>query len=253
MFTAEEVRRAIERVEMTGTVDKLEQWRRQDRAHKRGGGRPTILKDKHVLVGALLLLGEHSPLWISELGELFWRRLDDVGRELLGIDPAINTGDEAYDKENWYWRAYYAYHRVLDVMDGWPAPRKLLNHEERQRVLTARDLNNQRLKQQRQDEFRDDLLEMTFQLQPRRLRRAWDLGISHDQTSIPAFGQRGRNARDDKTGEELPDKEDAKHSSLVGEIDADYYPTKAYMNRIRDAAETPAGRRAKSGDEGSPR
>lgn len=216
-------------------VPRFQEWWHEDHKDKRAGGRPRFLNDHHILAVSLLLLREGSPLWVTEMGRVFWNRLDDEGKKLLGIDHHRNTGDDNVDRERWRSRAYEAYERLLVNIDAWPQPKKLMALEERKQVVSARDQNESRRKTERGREFANAMMEMTIQMLPRRIRRQLSNAVSLDQTAVRAVSPRSRFSRDKTTGEEVAPP-NTTHHGLVSEIDADLYPTKAYTNRSRKAA-----------------
>jgi len=232
-FSSQEIRLAGARIDAAGVVPKIAKWRAEDRQSIRSdgtvkgrGGRKPLLTDRSILIASLLLMMEGSPLWVTEMRNLFWYRLEDDARVELGIASLKDTGDDQRDSEAWYFRVHRRLHAIIDTFDGWPAPRILLGREERENVMSLRDKNMTRLKLERNRWFTSAMLEMTIQSQPRHIRRAWRGAISGDQSSIRAPSQL-RSWKRDKDGVEIP-----RYNSRTGEeverpvleIDAGLYP-----------------------------
>jgi hypothetical protein len=217
-FSKEDVRLAITRIESTGIIQKLEAWRAEDSTRKGPGGRPPIVTDLTVLAILLLLVRERSPLWVTEMRNVLWFRLSPEARELLGLRPDSDTVSDRAQAKNWYNNAWNALHRFVDIMDPYPGPKhKLLNLAEREAIMTARDKNTMRRRKERLDWFSNQMLEMTFMMQPRRIRRRRRrIDVAFDQTAVNAVSRRGRAKRDPKTGREEKD-------TLILEMDADWY------------------------------
>jgi hypothetical protein len=215
-FTLEDVKLAARRVAAANVVSDFERWRKEDEDPHVVGGRPRTspLGDWHILVGCLLLAREHSPLWISELRNLFWFRLTPDAAEFLGLKDVITAPTQELAKYKWNNHTSRAFHRLLDVVDGYPAPRQIMNKSEREAVQGLRDKNESRRKKERLDVFSNKMLEMTFGMLRREVRRQWKGSISIDQTEVKAPSPRGIARK--VNGEEVRD-------SLVMEIDAGWH------------------------------
>lgn len=226
MLTRKDVELADSRVQATGVLEKIARWREEDRVKTGAGGRPALISDRVVLILLLLLVRERSPLWVSEMRNLLWLRLTEDARRFLNLPPATHSGDDATDGKNWYNNVWNALQRLLVTMDPYPAPRnKLMNRQERERVKSLREKNTMRRMKERLDWFSNQWLDMTFQMQPRQIRRLQKkMDVAIDQTCVTAPSRRGRSEIDKKTGKEVLDL-------LVLELDADWYP-KNPANRI---------------------
>jgi hypothetical protein len=232
LFTAENVQLMFDRLELSGVLPELAKWYEEDQveAEKHRGGVTAILDDRAILTAILLLRSEGSSLWISEMANIFWHRLTPKARILLGLGGVRDTGSWELDEVRWYNRASRRLHRIIDLMDAWPAARRNHTREERiaamaKRQSTLKIQNTLRRKAERGRWFANAMIEMTFQAQPRDVRRQWKGGLSVDQTAMKAPSQSGRRMLDDKTRMEKI-KLDTKGNEvdrLVMEIDADWY------------------------------
>jgi hypothetical protein len=230
-FTLAEVQLAGRRVDAADVVPDIDGWRAEDADPTVVGGRPRTspIGDWHILVGCLLLAKEHSPLWIKELRNLFWFRLTPEAREFMGLTDVITAPTRELEGYKWKNHTARAWHRLLDVVDGYPAPRQVMNRAEREAVEGLRDKNESRRKKDRLDIFSNKMLEMTFMMLPRHVRREWKGSISVDQTEVKAASTRGVARK--SNGEEVRD-------SLVLEIDARWHSRDPDI-RGSDAAANP--------------
>jgi hypothetical protein len=231
-FTLAEVQLAARRIEQADVVPDVQAWRAEDEQGKAPGGRPrkTPLDDWHILVACMLLVKEHTPLWGKELRNLFWFRLTPEARTFLGIDGAVDLSKLDYLQGlDWKNQVSRTLQRLLKVMDGYVAPRQVMNREERLAVLSLRDENDQRRKKERLDQFSNKMLEMTFMMLPRAIRREWKGSVSVDQTMVTAPSRKGVARK--LNGEEV-------HDSLVMEIDAGWHSRNPDI-RGTDAAANP--------------
>ena len=229
-FTLKDIELAGKRIDLAGVVPQIERWRSEDAANRHPGGAPAIISDRSALIGWMLLRADNGPSLFTELGAIFWYRLTDDAREALGLAHVRDTGNDERDRRAWYERARNAIHRIVELMDAWPAKRQLMNREERERTISLRDKNLMRIKQERGVWFTNAMLEMTFQAQPRRLRRRFKGALTVDQTATRAPSQKKRRSRDKKTGLEVPllDANGNEAHKYVMEIDADLYPLKSH-------------------------
>lgn len=220
MFSLADVQLASDRLDIAGVIPKFAGWRAEDAKYR--GGRKPVLDDRAILVACMLLRADESPMWITEIANIFQFRLDQDGRDALGIGHLTDTGVPEKDQIRWFNRAWRAFRSTIDTMDPWPAPRVLHNREERMELLNARDKNEVRRMQERLDWFSGAMMQMTFELQPRDVRRAWRGALSVDQTAIKAPSQRGR-LRLDENKQEIPKyREDGtEREVLVLETEAD--------------------------------
>ena len=121
VFTSEQVILAHSRVLQTGILDKLAVWRSADTPVTGARTRPSLISDRAILVGLLLLASEHGNFRISSLAVVFQNRLPPESRALLhlsGVAP-VSLDDTREDKR-WYGRTHRAFHRMLALMDPFP-------------------------------------------------------------------------------------------------------------------------------------
>jgi len=227
-FTLADVQLASDRLDIAGVIPKFAEWRAADAKYR--GGRKPYIDDRAILIACMLLRADESPMWITEMARIFHTRLaPDARRELVG--DVADTGVLETDQVRWFNRAWRAFHTVLDTMDPWPAPRRLHNREERMELLGARDKNEVRRMQERLDWFSGAMLQMTFNFQIRKVRRAWRGALSVDQTAIKAPSQRGRLRLDDNKQEIPKFKADGTEKQVyVLETDADWYLKKFHKS-----------------------
>lgn len=221
-FTHAQVLTSDKCIEMTGVLKKLQEWRDEDRAGKRRSGPAPYVDDRAILVVLLLLAREHAPLNETAIAEVLNQRLTDESREHLNIPyelPPVNPNKAGTEEKNWLNHAHNGFQRILEPIDPHHDTRgkrrRLLNNAERAAIFSARDLNTMRRRKERLDWFSQAFLQMTFSMQPRRLRRLQKVAnVSVDQTPVPVYSKRGTR-KNQKTGEY--------YERMVKEIDAAWY------------------------------
>lgn len=209
-------------IRMTGVLPKLIEWRAEDRGGKPLTGPAPYVDDRAILVAMLLLAREHAPLNETTMAEVLHHRLSDESRAHLGLPsalPALDSSKAGSEEKNWLNHAVNGFQRVLRPMDPHPDTvgqrHRLLNNAERDAIRTARDLNLMRRRKERLDWFTQQFVQMTFTMQPRRLRRRQaTANVSVDQTPVPVFTKRGTKKEKDPN---------LRVERLVKEMDAGWY------------------------------
>ncbi|MEZ5272922.1 MAG: hypothetical protein R2694_11525 [Ilumatobacteraceae bacterium] len=171
-------------IDNTGAVAQIARWRDDDTHGSHPGGRPSALDDRAVLTVWVLLAIEHSPLFVDRAADLIANRLSPAALNSLGVRHHPSSVDDCYGR---CWRAT---HRLLDVIDAYPAPRhRLLTAEDQAQVLAARDPATQQTKQRRADWLCNQLIDGTWALLPRETRRRWNGNTAVDATVVPIFNR----------------------------------------------------------------
>lgn len=175
----------------------LASWRAQDKKEqpRHPGGRPAKVTDEAILTIVYLLAANGASQNVNAMTSLVVYGLSDTARTMLGLGEIDVTPDSLNMR---LWRAY---HRLLDVVDPYPGPRK-------ERLQTARfeeleaavDPALRDLRQRRLHTLNNSLLAATLMALPREVRRRWKGNAAVDATFVPAYGQIGnpRNGGKDK-------------------------------------------------------
>lgn len=193
---ASQVAAALRVVDLADVVDTIAEWREHDTVGRGAGGRPAVISDRAALTIFMLLACAHRPLHVRQGALMLARQLDEEGLALLGITPPVGHTGGADD---WYQRLWRAIHRILDVIDPYPAPRnRRLTAEEITELKNARDPAVQTIRRLRLDWVSNRLIEATWQLLPRRVRRAERTNVCIDATPVRAHA-RGRKTSDATT------------------------------------------------------
>jgi len=226
---------ADRRVRESGALERLSVWRRQDNPMVGIGGRPQLVSDRALLVGLVLLAGENSPQLIRTLAIAFQHRLSNESRALLELQAGTTQfANHDVEHKRWYNNTHNAFHRMLSLMDPFPQSRyRALTYTEIDARLKAHDPDRELVMKQRLDDFTNDFLKMTFNEQPRRIRRLTKtIDISFDQTYIKPPTQKGfskktlaRRIAEERADEKLPESE---RKPISGPVDvfAGWYPKK---------------------------
>lgn len=239
-----EIRRFASRVERSEVLPLLEKWRTQDRGAKHAGGRPVVIDDRAVLSAVMYLRSEGRRIHVTELQHLFAYRLTPQARDelRLRVCKSPDTGDFHVDAERWYHRARRALIRVIVLMDAWPGPRVMTTRPDRVQILSLRDKNAQRLRQERAAQFATAMLLMPLKIFLPDLEETYRTGaLSVDQTALHVFSARGIRRKDKKSGVEMakirPDGTEV--DRWVLEMDAGYYPRK-FSSENRESSDSRA-------------
>lgn len=175
------------RVRKTGVLERLQAWRDEDAAAFSIGGRPSLISERAILTGMLLLAKEGTAMHLTCLRDLLMFRLSDASRELLGLEaPSAGFVGHIAEKNRWYANTSRAFHRINDLMDPFPQERRhSKTYTQIQEILRAHDAVLADKRKARLDEFTQLFLVMTFNEQSRDIRRASKkVDISFDQTYV---------------------------------------------------------------------
>ncbi|KGJ72347.1 hypothetical protein GY21_15940 [Cryobacterium roopkundense] len=175
------------RVRRTGVLERLQAWHDEDAPAFSIGGRPSLISERAVMTALLLLAKEGSALFLTNVRDVFMFRLSDASRELLGLERSIEAFvGHVGEKSRWYANTSRAFHRMNDLMDPFPQERRTSKtYTEIQAILRAHDVELEEKRKARLDEFTKLFLVMTYNEQPRNIRRASkQMDISFDQTYI---------------------------------------------------------------------
>jgi hypothetical protein len=94
------VERMNDRVTVSGVLQQVAQWRRDD--SPRSAAARTLVSDRAVVVGLLILSGEGAPLAMTRLADLFERRIDTKALRLLELPTDQRAGgNAAHTKARW--------------------------------------------------------------------------------------------------------------------------------------------------------
>ena len=182
------------RVRKSGVLERLQEWRDEDAAAFSIGGRPSLISERAILTGLLLLAKEGKAMFLTNLRDLLMSRLSDASRELLGLEtPMTAFVGHSPEQNRWYANTARAFQRINDLMDPFPQERRRAKtYTEIQEILRAHDVQLEEKRKARLDEFTKLLLVMTFNEQSRTIRRATNkVDVSFDQTYIGTPNTKG--------------------------------------------------------------
>jgi len=175
---------ALAIVDATGVDTQVEDWRTEDLKGKHAGGRPHALDDRATVALLVLLALEGTPLFVTNIAHVIEHRLSGEARSLLRIRQHASEGDQ------WYDRCWRAVHRLLDVIDPYPAPRKRrMSRDEFARIEALRDPAEVARREIRLNQFSNELVMATWQMLSRDVRRRWKGNVCVDATPVAAFAQ----------------------------------------------------------------
>ncbi|MBC7596684.1 MAG: hypothetical protein H7288_22630, partial [Kineosporiaceae bacterium] len=188
------MQRTLTRLRKSGALELLAEWHTADNPRTGQGGQPIKIPHAAVLVGLLLMAQENAPLFMRELAYLFQKRLTPESRTLLGLPEKLsNYVTLTSERVKWEKNTNNAFHRIMDLMDPYPVKRyAALTYTQVKIVLDQHDSDRELRMKARLSAFTNAFLQMTFNEQPRRIRRATQkMDVSFDQTFIPPPTKKG--------------------------------------------------------------
>lgn len=183
-----------QRVRKTGVLTLIEAWKSEDSSGSDLGGRPSLISERALLTGLLVLAKQGEAMHLTLLTALFQHGLGDESRELLGLERSSDTFiGHIGETKRWYHNVRRAFHRLNDLMDPFPQERRhSKTYTEIQAILAAHDEELEEKRKARLDEFTRCFIVMTFHAQPRHIRRISSrLDISFDQTFVNTPTKKG--------------------------------------------------------------
>ncbi|TSD11615.1 hypothetical protein [Curtobacterium sp. KBS0715] len=197
------------RVLASGVLDDYEDYVRVDGWHPGRGGAPATITPLALLTGMMLATMANQPQLMVELGSLFYGGLDDDARELLNL-PHPSSKPSLMKIENWEQNVGNAFRRFLKTYDPYPTFKEPTTPDEigrtptdryksksieiNKKIWDERDLDREQLGMERLDRFTTRFLEMTFYMQPRRVRRApkrKNIDVAFDGTHVTSPLKKG--------------------------------------------------------------
>ncbi|QYF74359.1 hypothetical protein [Cryobacterium sp. PAMC25264] len=211
------------RVRKTGVLEKLREWSEEDAAAFSLGGRPSLISERAILTGMLLLAKEGTSMFLTNVRDLFMFRLSDTSRDLLDLESSqIAFVGHTGEKNRWYANTNRAFQRMNALMDPFPQERRYSKtYTEIQAILRSHDTQLAEKRKARLDEFTQRFLVMTFNEQSRAVRRASKkVDISFDQTYVGTPTTKGYSRKNlsKRVAEEA--KVEEKRTLKPGPVDA---------------------------------
>lgn len=216
----ETVRRAMFLVDTAGILSTIEVWKNEER---RGpGGRPVTFSFRALLVALVACVLTDQPLELTQVCDVMFRQISPRWRGVLGIPDPPAEDDELG------WKAAYRtvrtrFHDFESLMDPSPSPKnRRLDHE----TFLARteELRSHRAEAEWNERYErlawiiNRILEASFALLPREVRRGWKGTVGVDATLVTSF------ARADKRTPSSRGKRGARQVIVhSADPDADYY------------------------------
>jgi hypothetical protein len=229
------VRDAVAMVDSSGLVEKIEEWRTEER---RGpGGRPETFPLRALLVAMLLCPGTDHPVLATAMTDVLFRRISPTLRHELGV-PAPPGPLDFRGQRAIYRSVRTRLHALFALMDPSPTPKNrrldpftyaaLL--ERRQAAHTEEEWTE---RGRRLEWLINQIIEMSLRTLPRDVRRQWKGSSAVDATVVPTFARADRRLQRKKRGKA---PEVVVHSA---DPDADWYvrnPNEAHPEGEADKA-----------------
>ena len=177
-------------VDNSGIADLITEWRCADRGEKRPGPTPWMSEIQVVILMLVLTLSRRAPLF-TELRDLL-RATPAATLKTIGLVIPDDLGNEAL-----YHRAYNSYRRLIRLMNPEPGSLYWLMTKDEASAWAKRHYTKQNdMRRERAHSFVHGLLQGTWLLLPRDVRRANRGNIALDATVVraPAQGRGKRSA-----------------------------------------------------------
>ncbi|WBM79836.1 hypothetical protein KIV56_16960 [Cryobacterium breve] len=212
------------RVRKTGVLERLQQWTDEDASGISVGGRPSLISEKALLTALLLLAKEGTSMFLTSVRDLFMFRLSATSRELLGLEtPRTAFVGHVAEKNRWYANTSRAFNRINALMDPFPQERRhSKTYTQIQEILRMHDEVLADKRKARLDEFTKLFLVMTYNEQPRDIRRASKkVDVSFDQTYVGTPTTKGysrkksRKSRQDRDRNQREENPEARPGRCV--------------------------------------
>lgn len=222
------IARYAARVQKTGILERLKEWRLEDGMDASLGGAPILINDLATLTGLMILAGEKKPLLYTELQELFQFRISEDSRRLLDLPDAATTFiGQLREESRWYKNARNACRYIMNLMNPYPYNlHESKNHVQIKYIMDRHDQQRAANCKARLDEFTERFLLMSFQTQPRRLRRiSRTISVSFDQTFMESPNRKtySRENLDKRALEEIKIGDQGKITPTAVDLANNYY------------------------------
>lgn len=192
----DDVARAAEVIERAGLLQRIVEWEAADR---RGpGGAPRTFEVDALLVGLLLCAWFGLPMTALAVRDVLFRQVSDEGRRLLGVPEPPHPDDINAWKAN-YRNVRYRFHRLVALMNPSPLPKNRVIPGDEFETLCEPDTPEhaaaRAVRYERLAWFCNQLLQASFEMVPREVRRRWRGSVGLDATPVNAFASFDKRAR----------------------------------------------------------
>lgn len=197
------VREVMAMVDSAGLLEKIEEWRAEER---RGpGGRPETFPMRAMLVAMVLCPGTDHPVLATAMTDVLFRRISPNMRHELGVPTPPGQLDQRA-KLAVYRNVRTRLHALLQLMDPSPTPKNrrldpgtyAANLERRQSAHTEEEWAE---RARRLEWFINEIIEMSIRTLSRDVRRQWKGCSAVDATVVPTFARPDRRQKRKRRGE----------------------------------------------------
>jgi len=187
---------AIKLVDTMEVTERLDEW--VEHEHRGPGGRPETFSKRTLLVGLVVCALTDQPLVLEQVTDVLFHQLNRRWRTDLGI-PDPPTDAQGWDAA--YRNVRTRFHALLAVMDpSWLPKNRRLDP-------ATFEAEAARRKAQRSDEewagrserlgwFINQMIESSWSLLPREVRRGWKGSLGIDATLVKSFARRPKRPRE---------------------------------------------------------
>jgi hypothetical protein len=178
------VEQALNLIDRSSIVGRLGAWRKEDNGGRHPGGRNTNIPDRSILALFVLAAIDNTPLLVSAIENMINHRLSDRALELLNIDRQHDTH---------YASVWRAIHRVIEPINGYQvAHNRRYTESEAADVRLNHDYELAAKYDERANWVMNQLLEVTWKLMPRDIRRKYKGNLAIDATALAVISPNRR-------------------------------------------------------------
>lgn len=203
-FTVEQVRRACVVIDGSGVVEELARWKAAERRGPQG--RHEIFPTRALLVAMLLAARTDQPMLLTVFCEVLFRQIDAAGRAELDVPSPPGR----LDRRGWnaaYRNVRTRFESMLALMNPSPNPQgRRLTEDQLQAAIAKAASCGMDLTERfdRLQWFVNRIIETSFRLLPREVRRRWKGTVGLDATVVPSFSRQPSQAHGARWGSGSP-------------------------------------------------
>ncbi|HTZ07679.1 MAG TPA: hypothetical protein VMB72_01325 [Acidimicrobiales bacterium] len=190
------VKLAVTLVEAMGVVERIEAWVAQE--HRGPGGRPETFSKRTLLVALVLCALTDQPLELTQVTDVLFRQLNARWRAELAVP------DPPSDPHGWraaYRSVRHRFHALVEVMDpSWFPKNRRLDPGAFEAQAARRQAQHSEgdwaVRYERLDGVVNQIIEASWSLLPRDVRRSWKGSLGIDATFVASFARRPKRRRE---------------------------------------------------------
>jgi hypothetical protein len=189
VFKDEQVRRAAQVVDGMGIVRRIADWKSE--ARKGPGGRPETFPTRALVVAMVMCAWSNQPVLVTVFRDVMFAQMSPKMRTELGI-PDPPSPENLLGWDALYRNVRTRFHSMVDLMDPSVLPKNRRLSPEvflaSTRLLSSlKSEVEQKVCYERLEWFVNQVLEASFRMIPRAIRRRWKGSVAVDATFVRSY------------------------------------------------------------------